>query len=161
MKRTLSLFVVCASFVGCLSVEGAREGGAERTCQFNARCGEIGPGENYSSFNDCMVEQRANFQNLWPTDRCRDRINGQTLDVCYRALENTQCNNLVDIIATLSKCQSSDVCSAGAPPAGCNCGQGQTCCNNACVNTSTDRNNCGTCNTVCGGASSCNAGACR
>lgn len=161
MKRTLSLFVLCASFVGCLSVEGAREGGAQRTCQFNARCGEIGPGENYASFNDCMVEQRSNFQKLWPTERCQDRINGQTLDVCYRALENTQCNNLVDVIATLSKCQSSDVCSAGTPAGGCNCGQGQTCCNNACVNLSTDCNNCGTCDTKCGGSSSCNAGACR
>lgn len=161
MKRTLALLAASLSLVGCLSVEGAREGAADRTCRYHDRCGDIGPGRRYTTFAECFNKQVANFQDLWPSDRCRDRINGQTLDVCYRALENTQCDNVIDAVATLSKCQRSDVCSAGTPPNTCNCGQGQTCCNGACVNLSTDRNNCGSCNTICGGGSSCNAGSCR
>lgn len=161
MNRMLCLIVVALSVTGCLSVEGAREGGAQRVCQFYARCGEVQPGETYDTFNDCMVDQRASFTRSWPTDRCQGRIDGQNLDVCYRAIENTQCGNVFDIIATLSKCEASDVCTAGSPSGSCNCGQGQTCCNGACVNTSSDSNNCGTCGTICGSGSSCSSGACR
>ena len=149
------------AFAGCVSVQDAREGGAQRNCRFEQRCGHIGQGQTYASIDECLTARRAEFQNRWPTDRCDKRINGETLNVCYQAIDNTQCNNFVDLIATFSKCEANDVCTAGSPPGGCNCGNGQTCCSNACTSLQTDRNNCGGCGTTCGSGLNCQSGVCR
>lgn len=160
MTRTLALCMAFCALTGCVSVVDAREGGATRYCRFEERCGNIGSGKNFASFEECMISRRAFFLDAWPTDRCDKRINGETLNVCYQAMENTQCDNITDFFATVSKCESSDVCTAGSP-AGCNCGNGQTCCSNACTSLQTDRNNCGGCGTTCGSGLSCQSGVCR
>ncbi len=160
MIRSLSLCVGLLALAGCVSVVDAREGGAQRLCRFESRCGNVGSGERYASADECLVAKRADFQDLWPTDKCDGRISGDSLNICFQAIENTQCNNLIDLFATLSKCESGDVCTAGAPK-GCNCGNGETCCSNACTNLQTDRNNCGGCGTTCGSGLSCQSGVCR
>ncbi|MFO0594747.1 MAG: DUF6184 family natural product biosynthesis lipoprotein [Myxococcaceae bacterium] len=144
----------------CLSVEGARETGAQRSCQFEDKCGNIGSGKRYANFGECMTDKRADYQSLWPSDRCQGRIDAQNFDTCMKAVDNTRCNDLLDAINTVSKCSSSSVCTAGSS-GGCNCANGQTCCNNACVNLQTDRNNCGACGTTCGSSVSCQSGNCR
>lgn len=159
MNRTLFLALSLVSLTGCLNLNDARNGGAQRTCQYEQRCGKIGSGQDYPNLDECLTDQRAKFNDTWSVERCDGKINGEALDVCFKAIENAQCDNLLDLISTASKCSSANVCTASN--SGCNCGQGQTCCNNACVNLSNDRNNCGTCGTQCGGGSSCNAGACR
>lgn len=157
-KHAFTLVLVALS--GCVSVVDARETGAQRTCRFEQKCGNIGSGQQYATFEECLTDKRADFLGRWPTDRCDGRINGETLNVCLQAIDNTQCNNVIDWLATYSKCESSDVCTSGAP-AGCNCGNGQTCCNNACTNLQTDRNNCGGCGTTCGAGLGCDNGVCR
>ncbi len=57
-----------------------------------------------------------------------------------------------------------DSCTAGGPydlsvTLG-GCAAGQTLCNGACVNTTTDANNCGACGSACSGGRTCAAGAC-
>lgn len=160
MNRSLALASGLLVLSACVSVEGAREGAAQRHCKFEQRCGNIGSGQDYATEAECLTAKRADWLDIWPTSRCDGRINGETLNVCYQAIENTQCNNLVDFFATASKCEANDVCTAGAP-AGCNCGNGETCCNNACTNLQTDRNNCGGCGTTCGQGLSCQSGVCR
>lgn len=161
MNRYVLLPLGLLALAGCVSVTDAREGGATRSCRFEERCGNVGSGQRYATFAECMTAKRSDFLDLWPTDKCDRRINGETLNVCFQAIENTQCDNLVDLFATLSKCQSSDVCTAGSAPAGCNCTNGQTCCSNACTNLQSDRNNCGGCGTTCGSGLSCQSGVCR
>lgn len=156
----LALGVAVFSFSSCVSVVDAREGGAQRQCRYEDKCGNIGGGQTYASFQECLTDKRADWLSLYPTDRCEGKINGQSLDVCFKAIENTRCNDLIDQIATLNKCGSNSVCTAGSG-GGCNCGQGQTCCNNACVNLQTDRDNCGACGTTCGASVSCQSGVCR
>ena len=160
MIRNLAISSTLVVLAGCVSVTDAREGGANRWCRFEDRCGNVGSGKPYATFGDCLTSQRSNFLNAWPTERCDGRIDGKNLDTCLTAIENTQCNNIVDTFATLTKCGSDDVCTAGKP-AGCNCSNGQTCCSNACTNTQTDRNNCGGCGTTCGSGLSCQSGVCR
>jgi hypothetical protein len=160
MIRKLALSSSLLVLAGCVSVTDAREGGASRNCKYEDRCGNIGSGKAWATFADCLTAKRADFLNLWPTDRCDGRIDGKNLDTCFTAIENTQCNNFVDYLATLSKCESSDVCTAGAPK-GCNCSNGQTCCSNVCTNLQTDRSNCGGCGTTCGSGLSCQSGVCR
>jgi hypothetical protein len=161
MNRFFTVALVFVAATGCLSVEGARENAAQRHCKFEQRCGNIGSGQQYATVNECLVDKRGFWQGQWPTDRCDGRINGDNLNVCLTAIENTQCDNFVDYFATLTKCGTDDVCTAGAPPSGCNCANGQTCCNNQCVTLSNDRNNCGACGTTCGSSVSCQSGQCR
>lgn len=161
MNRTLALSCGLLVLSACVSVNDAREGGAQRACRYEDRCGQVGSGKKHASMQECLTSYRSDFQEYWPTERCEGRINGETLNVCYTAIENTQCDNFVDYFATLSKCESSDVCTAGSSNQGCNCSNGQTCCNNACTNLQTDRNNCGGCGTTCGQGLSCQSGVCR
>jgi len=153
------IVAVAVVFQGCLSVDAARENASQRSCQLYDKCGDIGSGQTYASFDECLTKQRANWQDTWPTSACDGKINAEKYDVCIKAIDNTQCNGF-DIIATALKCTRGDVCSAGSG-SGCNCGNGQTCCNNACVNMQTDRNNCGGCGTTCGSGLSCQSGVCR
>lgn len=160
MNRLSVLTLGLLALSSCTSVVDAREQGAQRWCRFEDRCGNVGSGRQYASMADCLTATRADFLRLLPTDKCDGRINAQALGVCLTAIDNTQCDNFFDEAATYLKCGDDDICTSGAP-AGCNCGQGQTCCNDACVNLQTDRNNCGTCGSTCGAGASCQSGSCR
>jgi len=160
MIRNLALSCGLLISAGCVSVGDAREGGAARNCRFEQRCDNIGSGRQWANLDECLTDKRAYFLNLWPSDRCDKRINGETLNVCYQAIDTARCDNLFDFFATLSKCGASDVCTAGSA-AGCNCSNGQTCCSNACTNLQTDRSNCGGCGTTCGSGLNCQSGVCR
>jgi hypothetical protein len=161
MTRNLASFLGLLSwFAGCVSVTDARERGSSRFCAFEERCGNVGAGKRYATFADCLTDKRAFFLAVWPTEPCDGRINAETLNVCYQAIETAQCNNLRDFFNTFSKCESADVCTANAP-AGCNCTNGQTCCNNVCTSLQTDRRNCGGCGTTCGPSLDCQSGVCR
>ena len=153
------LAALVLAFTGCLNVTSAREEAAQRWCQFEGRCGEIAPGQNYATLAECLTDKRADFQNAWPTDRCEGRLNPETYNVCLQKIQNTTCNDLIDAFNTAVQCGASEVCNLNT--GGCNCGQGQTCCNNSCVNLQGDRNNCGACGTTCGPSTSCNNGVCR
>ncbi|MFZ5444804.1 MAG: DUF6184 family natural product biosynthesis lipoprotein [Myxococcota bacterium] len=152
----LSLFALQA----CLSLDGARETAAQHSCKYYDKCGDIGSGQTYASVDECLTKQRASWIDTWPTSSCDGKLNGEKFDVCIKAIDNTECNNIVDWLATASKCTRSDVCSASSG-GGCNCTNGQTCCNNSCVNLQSDRNNCGGCGTTCGSGLSCQSGVCR
>lgn len=161
MNRILLVASGCVVLLSaCLSVVDAREIGAQHTCSYEQRCGNIGSGQRYATPAECITDKRADFQSTWPTDRCDGKINGEAFDGCLKAIDNTRCNDFLDIINTASKCSSGSVCTAGSG-GGCNCAQGQTCCNNSCVNLQGDRNNCGACGTTCGPSTSCQSGTCR
>lgn len=132
MNRALILSFGLAAFSGCLTVTDARESGANHSCRYEDRCGNVGSGRSYASFADCLTSKRADFLNAWPTNTCDGRINGQSLDTCLKAIDNTQCNNIVDQFATLTKCQSNDICTAGTPSGCSSCANGQTCQNGVC-----------------------------
>jgi hypothetical protein len=162
MSRTSVLILGLLVASGCTSVVDARELAAQRSCRYEERCGNIGAGKGYAGISECLTDKRADFLSAWPTDRCDGRVNPETLNVCLTAIDNTRCNDFVDALNTALKCGSDDVCSKPASGgSGCNCGQGQTCCNNSCVVLSQDRNNCGACGTQCGPSTTCQSGACK
>lgn len=164
MTRSISagsLAGVAVLFVtGCYSVDSARENYAQRACQYYQKCGDIGSGKAYESPQTCLNAQRDNAVDLWPTNACAGKINPEPYDLCLRTVDNTKCNDFFDQLATAAKCSSSNVCTANSG-ASCNCGEGQTCCGNACTDLRTDRSNCGGCGTTCGSGLSCQSGVCR
>jgi hypothetical protein len=115
---------------------------------------------------------------------------GQTCSagVCVAQSSGNQCTSAANCPAPSNSCQQS-TCTAGtcgtinsAVGTACtgssqsgtcdgsgncvaSCPLGQTTCNNTCVNTQTDSNNCGSCGNACAlvsnGVNSCNAGACE
>jgi Family of unknown function (DUF6184) len=141
---------------GCLNVESARESAAQHSCNFYGRCGDIAPGKTFASFDECLTKQRAFFLDLWSTASCGG-INPENYDICIKGIDNTQCNNGLDYLSTLSKCGRGNVCKS----TGCNCTSGETCCGNFCTDLRSDRSNCGGCGTSCGAGLSCSSGVCR
>jgi hypothetical protein len=101
--------VTCVSLFGC-GVGGARDAAAVHSCDFSNRCGDIGSGKGYANYDECMTKQRSAWLNAWPTSSCEGHINGSALDLCLKAIDNTQCNNFLDQLATYSKCSGNDVC---------------------------------------------------
>ena len=147
-------------FQGCVSVDWAREAAAQHSCNWQNKCGDVGAGKTYASLDECLTKQRASWLDAWPTASCDGKINVDKFNACLTAIDNTSCSNGFDQLATfLGKCPRSEVCSVSG--GGCNCSNGQTCCNNACTNLQTDRDNCGGCGTSCGPGLSCQSGVCR
>jgi hypothetical protein len=163
MTRSSVLLSICVAFSlqGCLSVDAGRETAAQHSCRFNQKCGDIGPGKSFATIDECLTKARADWQDTWPTSSCDGKMNPDKFNVCITAIDNTQCNNIIDLFATGSKCARGEVCTAGSSTNSCNCGNGQTCCSNSCTNLQTDRNNCGGCGTTCGAGFSCQSGVCR
>lgn len=159
MNRLAFVAVSFFVFTACLNVESARESAAQHSCKYSEKCGDIGSGKAYATWDECLTKQRASWLDAWPSSSCEGKINAEKYDVCIKAVDNTQCDNFVDVLATATKCTRSEVCSASS--GGCNCSNGQTCCSNACTNLQTDRNNCGGCGTTCGSGLSCQSGVCR
>jgi hypothetical protein len=54
------------------------------------------------------------------------------------------------------QCQVGLTCQAGV----CSCPSGQTSCSGSCINTLSDKNNCGSCGHACAAASYCSGGKC-
>lgn len=111
----LPTLVVLATFTmlvsGCgWSASSARDAASAKWCEFANRCGDIGSGQRYANLDECMTKQRSAWLDAWPTSRCESHVNAQALDVCLRAIDNTQCGNIIDQVATLSKCGQNDVC---------------------------------------------------
>lgn len=106
MKRLTTLLLLSV-LAGCSAVEGA----AQRSCEWYKQCGHIGSGETYSSYDDCMTDQRAAWLKTFPSADCDGHIDENALTACYHALEDQSCSGLLDYLSVYSKCNSDDVCS--------------------------------------------------
>ncbi len=107
----LSLLLGLAVVLSACGLPGARESASQRWCDFAERCDDIGSGKAYSTRDECLTKQRADMVDAWPTDRCDGKLNGANLDLCLSAISATQCDNLIDLLATFSKCGRDKVCS--------------------------------------------------
>lgn len=92
------------------SVDTAREAAAQHSCNYYDKCGDIHTGKTYATRDECLTKQRAYWLDAWPTSTCGGKINGPNTDSCITAIDNTQCNNGLDYLATLSKCGANSVC---------------------------------------------------
>lgn len=114
MNRTLLPALLLLAATGCSgtwSQQAARDAATQKSCDYYARCGEIQRGARYNTREDCEIEVRAYWNNAWPAEDCDNKIRNEDMDVCLRAIENTQCDNAGDFFNTLfNKCSRSNVC---------------------------------------------------
>lgn len=111
MRPTLIAMLGVVLLSGCgWSVGSAREAAAQKSCDFYKRCNDIGQGQTYATMDECMTKQRANWLDTWPTNSCEGKLSGANVDICLNAIEATQCNNVLDLLATASKCARDKVC---------------------------------------------------
>ena len=104
---------VLASLVlaGCgWSLEAARETAATKSCDYFKRCNAIGDGKQYASYDECMTKLRATWLDAWPTAICEGHVNSAAMDSCFKAMDNTACDSLIDYLATLDKCDKKNTC---------------------------------------------------
>ncbi len=117
MKMRTLAWCLCAMAVamtGCIepSRESRRDTAADSRCGRLDECGRIGSGETYSSFDDCVIDQRDRFNDLWPSDECSEgRMNEEIYEECLQDLRTSSCNeNLFDLIGFGIECGPGNVC---------------------------------------------------
>jgi len=94
------------------SQASARDAVTDASCDFYARCGEIGAGKTYENRDTCEVQVRASWDTAWPASVCDGKINTEQLDICLNAVGATECGNGLDIANTLlNKCPQAKICS--------------------------------------------------
>lgn len=96
------------------SREEYRDEAAQIACENEQRCGFIGDGKDYRTFDDCIVDKTDDFNRAWPSDRCQDdRINEEKFDTCMNRLSSIACENparFTDSISFASECNADKVC---------------------------------------------------
>lgn len=107
-----ALIFITLSQVACLeaSREDYRDDLAQASCERLEACSKI-PG-SYDSFDDCVVEKRADFNDLWPESECGNgRINEVRAEDCIKRAETYSCNsNFFDDLAFVNECRAEKVC---------------------------------------------------
>jgi hypothetical protein len=94
------------------SQASARDAVTDASCDYYARCGEIGAGKTYETRDTCEVQVRANWDTAWPVEACDGKINSEQLNICLSAIGATECGNALDALNTLlNKCPQNKICS--------------------------------------------------
>lgn len=107
-------FVVCGALLLGVACEPTREelrdDLAAATCQRAEDCGKI-PG-SFDSYDDCIVDKRADYNDLWPESECSNgRINEDLARSCIARRENYSCNSsFLDDLAFINECNADKVC---------------------------------------------------
>ena len=104
------LAVLASGASGCgWSVSSAREAYAQKWCSYYSQCDDVGSGKLFASADECLTRQRSIALDLWPSADCDSKIDAKGVDVCFKAIEITQCN-IIDQAATILKCTKGNVC---------------------------------------------------
>jgi hypothetical protein len=97
----------------------ARDRATTQTCNWFQTCHYIGAGMNYATYDQCEVDQRAQWENRWPPASCDGKVDESALETCLAAILSTDCSNILDIADTLGvKCAEAKVCEGSSPDGG-------------------------------------------
>jgi hypothetical protein len=83
---------------------------ATARCRHEQTCNNVGPGRHYESMNTCLDQMRGGTADELNAYNCPRGISSPALNHCVSSIENAQCGNLWDQLATSSDCRSQDLC---------------------------------------------------
>lgn len=99
---------------------------AQVRCERFDECGDVGAGERYPSFDRCVSEQTAEFEQRWPVERCAEgHLNEELYDSCLKRAETIACSGALqasDQQAFDAACSARQLCvdpseeGGGLPP---------------------------------------------
>jgi hypothetical protein len=93
------------------SQPAAVDAAGENLCDNLDACGNIGEGKTYASRSDCETSRKAFWNDKWPAETCDGHIHGDNLQRCLDAIEEMDCNSLVDELRVLNgACAQEQVC---------------------------------------------------
>lgn len=104
LLTALSFLAAC----GETTREEYRAMAAEEVCNEAQRCDNLGS----SSYDDCIIENTARFNDMWPASSCDDgRINEDRYTTCINRARIVACSgNIFDYGAAMTECSASRVC---------------------------------------------------
>lgn len=89
----IALLVPMAVACGEPTREEARDDIAQVRCERFEECGDIGSGETFSSLDDCVVNQKQDFNDRWPSDRCAEgHLNEELYENCLKRASTIACD---------------------------------------------------------------------
>jgi hypothetical protein len=110
----LSAFVASAGCSSTTAQPAARDQATKAGCDLADKCGAIGDGKQYVTRDDCESSFGGSVNEAWPAEDCTN-IKNDALDACIKAIDNTQCGNLADLLNTFAnKCSKASVCGGDA-----------------------------------------------
>ena len=90
--------------------EQYRDMAAEEVCDEAQRCDNLGD----ASYDDCIVENEARFNDFWPSSECDDgQIEKDAFETCMNRARTAACEeNILDLGLAWNDCRASQVCVA-------------------------------------------------
>jgi len=113
LKSSLAI-ALALPLLGCgePTREDYRDEAAETYCDRTDACGNVGDGQTYDSYSDCIIEQTDRFNSAWPASECDNgRINEAQFDRCLDRINVAACDgSWLDQLSALSECRAGNVC---------------------------------------------------
>ena len=119
------LTTVATIGVGCGPVATGRDDGAfepsrerrvegisSQYCNRIEQCGDIGPGQDFENYAECISDTESFFYDLWPADECSNgQIDSVAYEICYQEVQTYPCNaDFFDVLDFFSDCGGGEGC---------------------------------------------------
>lgn len=94
----------------------ALEAIVEARCAREQRCGGLGPGREYVSRDECRRTIRAEWVDELNALVCSRGVEEEGLASCLRAMNQSNCNDILDALERWTACRASDICDVPPEP---------------------------------------------
>lgn len=84
----------------------------EARCVREEKCGNIGPGQDYSSTSACKEKISADWRDELNAYDCPGGVVTKELSECLEEIKNEDCSSPFDTLGRVVACRSSDLCKA-------------------------------------------------
>jgi hypothetical protein len=84
----------------------------EARCVREEKCGNIGPGQDYSSARACQEKISADWRDELNAYDCAGGVVVKELNECIEEIKNEDCSSPFDTLGRVVACRSSDLCKA-------------------------------------------------
>jgi hypothetical protein len=79
-------------------------------CEREVRCGNVGPGEDYESSEQCVSQLNADGYSELSAEACPSGLDQPQISKCLSAIRAEECNSPMDSLERLVDCRSAALC---------------------------------------------------